>query len=102
VEGFSRSEAQKCIRRWAREPASLLLSIHARERMDERGISELDVLRALSRGCLDGGVLEVDQGEWKCKMTLRIRGERVAAVVVLILREASMLLVKTVEWEDCQ
>jgi hypothetical protein len=80
----------------------VLLSVHARQRMDERGFAEMDVLRILSRGCLDGGVLEVDHGEWKCKMRLRIRGERAAAVVVLILRESGVLLVKTVEWEGFQ
>jgi hypothetical protein len=102
VEGFTRSAAQKCIRHWARQSACVLLTDHARQRMDERDISELDVVRILSRGCLDGGVLEVTRGEWKCKMRLRIRGERAVGVIVLILREAGALLVKTVQWEDFQ
>jgi hypothetical protein len=70
--------------------------------MVDRGISELDMKRVLRHGSLDGSVVQTDHGEWKCKMTLRIRGEREIGVVVLILRNSGNLLVKTVEWEGFQ
>jgi hypothetical protein len=68
--------------------------------MAEREISKLDVSRILLRGYLDGALIQTDHGEWKCKMTLRARGERTAGAVVIILRASGRLLVKTVEWED--
>jgi hypothetical protein len=102
VDGFTRAEAQKRIRDWARRESNIILTRHACDRMVERGITELDMKRVLRRGCLDGGVVQTDQGEWKCKMTLRIRGEREIGVVVLILRNTGVLLVKTVELEGCQ
>jgi hypothetical protein len=102
VEGFTNAEAQKCIRDWARRQSSILLTQHACDRMVERGITELDMKRVLRRGSLDGSVVQTDHGEWKCKMTLKIRGEREMGVVLLILRDSGALLLKTVEWEDFQ
>jgi hypothetical protein len=101
MEGFTNAEAQKCIRDWARRAASIILTRHACDRMVERGITELDMKRVLRRGALAGNAVQTDHGEWKCKMTLRIRGEREIGVAVLILRNSGTLLVKTVEWEDC-
>ncbi len=102
MEGFTRAEAQQCIRSWAARESDIILTRHACDRMVERGITELDMRRVLRRGSLDGHVVQTDQGEWKCKMTLRVRGEREIGVVVLILRNSRSLLVKTVEWESFQ
>lgn len=102
MEGFTNAEAQRCVRDWAGRKSSIVLTRHACDRMVERGITELDMKRVLRRGSLDGSVVQTDHGEWKCKMTLRMRGERAIGVVLLILRSSGTLLVKTVEWEDFQ
>ncbi len=68
--------------------------------MSERGIDWSEVRRILREGSLQGEFVQTDHGEWKCKMTLRIYGERAAGVVVLVLRASGVVFVKTVQWED--
>lgn len=75
-------------------------SSHALERMDQRGISDLQVERALRSGEIRGEVVPGNgAGEWKCKVVEKIKGQREIGVVTLVLRNAR-LLIKTVEWED--
>jgi hypothetical protein len=100
VESLSCVEAQKCIRDWARKETSLILTRPVCDRMIERGVSELDMKRVLRRGSLEGGITQSAQGEWKCKMTLRIRGERVLGVGVLILQDKELLVISSVLSED--
>jgi len=71
------------------------------ERMSERGIFALDVLRILRTGWVDDEPEQTGSGEWKCKITLDIKRGRTAGVVTIIMHN-DMLFVKTVEWEDIQ
>jgi Domain of unknown function (DUF4258) len=72
---------------------------HARERMLEREIDDVDVLRVLRSGFIEGEPEPAEPGEWKCKMTKQVKGARAVGVVVIILRSKRLFL-KTVEWED--
>ncbi len=95
------SVAQQRIREIAQDSNNIVWGTsHASERMEQRGIFNQDVLRVLRKGyCEDDPVKTRFDGEWKCKMTLKIRGARVAGVVVIILHNGK-LFPKTVEWED--
>lgn len=92
--------AQKRVREIAATTDLIRWSLHALERMVERDIFDVDVLRALRHGMICGNPERgQNEGEWKCKMTMRIRGTREIGVVAIILRTDG-LFVKTVEWED--
>jgi hypothetical protein len=91
--------AQTRIRETAKVSENVILGKHARERMAEREIFDVDVLRVLRGGFVDEAPTKTDQGEWKCKVTLKILGGRTAGVITIILHN-SKLFVKTVEWED--
>lgn len=73
---------------------------HAIERMEERGISDVQVLRALKTGEIRGDVTPGDRpAEWKCKIVEKMRGMREIGVVTIVIRN-KRLFIKTVEWED--
>jgi hypothetical protein len=94
-------DALKRIRDRASDSGNIIWGSHALERMEERGIVTQDVLRILRQGQIEGDLEATGRGngEWKCKMTLRIRGARTAGVIVVMLG-GGKLFVKTVEWED--
>lgn len=91
--------AIKRIREAANAAGGVTFGNHARERMLERGIDDVDALRVLRSGELKGEPEPAEPGEWKCKLTMTIKGAREIGVVVIILR-SKRLFVKTVEWED--
>lgn len=73
---------------------------HTYDRMDERGISDVQILRALKTGGIRGDIEPGrSPGEWKCKVVERMKGLREIGVVTIIIRNAR-LYIKTVEWED--
>lgn len=88
------------IRKLAEEDRNVYLSFHAKERMDLRSITRIDVIRVLKRGHIDGDIVAgQSQGEWKCKVVANVRGSRDIGVITLVIG-GDRLLVKTVEWED--
>lgn len=90
----------KVIRRLAADADNVIPSEHALDRMDQRGITMLDAIRVLQRGSIVGSIVAgANLGEWKCKVVERRRKARAIGVVTIVIKE-SMLLVKTVEWED--
>jgi hypothetical protein len=91
--------AEKRIRAIAAVTENVILGNHARERMVERDIFDVDVFRILRTGHVDEPPEQTEQGEWKCKVVLKIRGGRTAGVITIILHN-NKLFVKTVEWED--
>lgn len=91
--------AEKRIRQIALISENVILGAHALERMEEREIHDVDVFRVLRGGYVDEAPEKTAQDEWKCKMTLKIRGGRTAGVVTIILQNGK-LFVKTVEWEN--
>ena len=91
--------AEKRIKALAAKTENIGWGFHALERMDERGIYDVDVLRVLREGACLGEPEPTLQQEWKTKMVRKMRGAREVGVVVIILRP-NRLFVKTVEWED--
>lgn len=84
----------------AKESKNVGFSWHAEERMDERGITDLDALRVLRSGSISGAIEPgAYEGEWKCKVVGAIKGRREVGVVTLLIKNRK-LRVKTVEWED--
>lgn len=97
---FTAAVAQERIRAAARVTTDIVWGRHIEDRMDQRGLMRQDVLRILRTGFVDEPPMKTEfAGEWKCKITLRIRGERVAGVAVVLLPDGRLFL-KTVEWED--
>ena len=88
------------IRNLARNSENVILTNHAMKRMAERDIVDTEVFKILQSGTLTGVPEQTSRGEWKLKLVMRIRGNRDAGVVTIILHGDRMLLVKTVEWED--
>lgn len=88
------------VRRIATEDCNVYLSDHAKERMEQRSISRLDVMRVLTTGHIDGDIMPGQRaGEWKCKVTAPVKGSREVGVITLLVG-FEKLLIKTVEWED--
>ena len=85
---------------WGNPDRPIFLTRHAKDRMSERDIVRQDVDRALQGGCLAGEPEAANEGEWKCKIVLAIKGRSRDVGVVVILRPDGRLVVKTVEWED--
>lgn len=88
------------IKQLAKDSINVAFSDHAEERMDERGITDLDALRVLRTGEIVGPIEPGrNKGEWKCKVTAPIKGRREVGVATLLIRNRR-LRIKTVEWED--
>jgi hypothetical protein len=88
------------IRFLADQSDRVILSEHARERMEERDILDIDVFRVLRHGVIDGPIEPGKRtDEWRCKMVNRIRGAREVGVVTVVIKKKQLFIV-TVEWED--
>jgi hypothetical protein len=96
---LSIADAQERIRDIAWDSDRVIFTNHAEERMEERGISRPEVLEALRGGYVDESPKEEFAGEWKCKVTSKLRG-RTAGVVTIVVDARSKLVIVTVEWED--
>ncbi|MBI5912643.1 MAG: DUF4258 domain-containing protein [Betaproteobacteria bacterium] len=68
--------AQKRIREIAQKTENVILGTHARERMSEREILDIDVFRVLREGYVDDAPELTERNEWKCKIALKIKGGR--------------------------
>lgn len=94
------SELEAIVQSLANNTSCVLFTNHALERMDQREIIRLDVLRVLRIGHIKGDIeAGKNAGEWKCKFVARLKGSRDIGVVTLVISNAK-LLIKTVEWED--
>lgn len=91
--------AEKRIHELAAVTENLIWGSHTRLRMKKRDISDTEVLRILRTGFVDRQPTLTQYSEWKCKITLKIRGGRTAGVVTVLLHSGKLFL-KTVEWED--
>ena len=91
--------AESRIQKIAKVTENVIFGNHARQRMGERDMTDVDVLRVLRTGSIEGWPEATERNEWKCKMVLKMRGGRTAGVITIILH-GNKLFVKTVEWED--
>lgn len=90
--------AEQRIQQLAQDSFNIGLSGHAKERMAEREIGMPDIYRILRFGSVHDEP-ELQHGEWKCKVTFKLRGGRIAGAVVA-LGPTGLITVITVEWED--
>jgi len=94
------SRLMPVIRFLAGHSERVIFSDHAIERMDERGVTDEEVLSVLRLGEIRGAVAPGDGcGEWRCKVVARPRGSRLLGVVTIVMLD-DYLFIKTVEWED--
>ena len=70
---MTEKRAEAAIRALSLDPSRVTLTIHAEERMLERGFGTRDLFEVLAKG-----------GDWKCKVVKRLRGSRDAGVVTVI------------------
>jgi hypothetical protein len=91
--------AEQRIHSIAKDSANIIFSDHATDRMEERGIPDVQVLDILRTGFVPENPERTEHGDWKCKIVKEIRGRRQAGVVTIILNNGRLFL-KTVEWED--
>lgn len=91
--------AEKRIHTIAQRSEMVITGMHARDRMAEREIDDVDVLRALRRGHVNDPPERTELDEWQCKVVMPMKSGRSIGVVVILLNNGR-LFVKTVEWED--
>jgi hypothetical protein len=91
--------AQALVRSIAADTSKVIVGDHAKRRMEEREISDLELYRILQSGHVMEEPSQTEYREWKCKVVKTVKGNREAGVVTIILR-SRMLFVQTVEWED--
>ena len=92
-------KAEQIIRETALDTSKVILGDHTRERIEERGISDIEIYRLLQTGHVFEDPVRTEQNEWKCKVIKKLKGTRDAGAVTIILHDG-MLFVKTIEWED--
>ena len=93
-------EFSRQIRRLALDSANIGWSVHVTEQMERRDIQDIDVLKVLRTGSIEGEIVPGRAaGEWKCKMVARIKGNRDVGVVTVVC-DGERLWLKTAEWED--
>jgi Domain of unknown function (DUF4258) len=97
---MTRVLALERVRAAAEDSANLRWTAHIRQRMEERGIDDSDVLRIVRTGDVAGDPVEgKTKGEWKIKLTRKLSNGRVAGVVTALLVNGQLRLLTT-EWED--
>jgi Domain of unknown function (DUF4258) len=92
-------KAQALIRSIAADTGKVIIGDHARCRMAEREISDIEVYRILQAGYVMEEPSQTEMKEWKCKIVKNVKGNREVGVVTVILK-TGMLFAMTVEWED--
>ena len=89
------------IRELAQNTSNIIWRGHSVERSEERDITYLDAVNILRQGMIiDAPVPGKFPGEWKCKVIRKLRENRDAGVVTIIMTKHKKLKVVTVEWED--
>lgn len=69
--------------------------------MELREIDDVDLFRVLQTGLVDIHSVEPGKsaGDWKCKVTQRIKGSREVGVITVV-NSGGKLIIITTEWED--
>ena len=79
----SRHEALARVRDGARNTGNILWTDHARERMEERDITDRQALRTIREGNIDGKIVPDGEDEWKLTLKKRDAGRAVHVVVAI-------------------
>lgn len=96
-----RAELQKKVQGLALDSSNVLQkSYHAKERQEERGITDVMVFEVLRTGHVEGEISPGKRpGEWKFEMTKKMKGTREVGVIS-ILMQGDCILVVTAMWKD--
>lgn len=95
------SVAEQRIHDIAKDTSRIALTLHAKQRMEEREISVRELYEILRSGQVEESPIEEKRGEWKCKIEKQLKGRRKAGAVVALPKKGRMIVI-TVEWEDGQ
>lgn len=100
VQKLSKKEAEQKIHEISLNSKNVIITDHAKERMEERGFVTQDLFGILREGYVDSeAVLDKDKNNWKYKITKRIDTIREAGVVTAIVDDYKRLVIITIEWE---
>ena len=100
VPRLSKKEAEQKIHEISLNSRNVIVTDHAKERMEERGFVTQDLFGILREGYVDSeAVLDKDKNNWKYKITKRIDTIREAGVVTAIVDDYKRLIIITIEWE---
>jgi len=94
------ADALKIIRERAQDSAHILILRHARQRMVERGVDDLDVQRCLRGGAItEGPYVPTDSktGAWRCNVEGVVSGDRLRVVVELPKEPPDLLVVTVID-----
>jgi hypothetical protein len=91
--------ALEMIKRRAAQSDNVSITLHAEERMWERGITLDDVLTILRKGHLYHAPFLNDRRQWQVEVERRMPGGR-DAVAITVIPTGSLLTVVTVMWRD--
>lgn len=98
----TRAWAKERIRELAADTGKIRWGEHARQRMIERSITDMDVLKVLRGGYVETDPVRSNNGDgWTVKVVKTHAAGREIGVVTVILDRGFLRLV-TIEWEDCQ
>ncbi len=94
---LSRPQALQLIREIAQDSDRVKFVSHAKARMNERGITDMQVLRCLRRGRIIEGPSRSTKGNWEMRMEALSAGDVVTAAIALDHDEdGNMIIVITV------
>src|SRR4051812_10145525 len=94
------ADALKIIRERAQDSTHIFILRHARQRMTERGVDDLDVQRCLRGGVItEGPYVPTDSrtGAWRCNVEGVINGDRLRVVVELPKEPPNLLVVTVID-----
>ncbi len=92
------------IREIAQDSANVAFSMHATERLNERGLTDLDVIRGYRIGDIVSAITPGERHrEWVCEVVFpspeESGGRREVGVITVVVEECR-LRIKTVMWKD--
>ncbi len=90
-----RNTVVKTLRRLAADSKNILITRHALERMQERGISRTEVNRCLREGSQQGEAMATARGDWQVELLHTVAGRRLVVQAVLAVEESSLVIVVT-------
>lgn len=100
VNRLNKAEAEKKIHDISLNSSNVIITEHAKERMEERGFVIQDLFRILREGYVDTeATFDEEEKNWKYKITKRIDTVREAGVVTAIVDNFQRLVIITIEWE---
>ena len=97
---FKSDDAERLIRARVLDSKNVVITEHAEERLEERGMTTLDLFLILKTGYVIKQPVTNTRGDWEVIVEKRLRGLRDAGVVTIILTHGAKLIVKTVQWMD--